>query len=255
MTENGFTKHGIDHLSASSINLWANAPDVWVMQYLHGIRTPMGAAAWRGICVEDAVVEILSGENETPAIDKALQKFDRRFIIGNESTTSERARITPMVKLAVEELRHLGPPEFPDVDEGQNPQEKISITAKGDGWSIPVIGYLDLVFPQQGVVIDLKTTGRIPSTMSAEHQLQRAIYARAKGNMAVKFLYVSDKKTSLLEDGDPSELLAMAKGQIKRIEAFLRHCDKDTAKAIVPVQPSSFYWKGAEQIRQEFYGV
>ena len=27
----GFTKHKIDHLSASSINLWTNAPDVWVM--------------------------------------------------------------------------------------------------------------------------------------------------------------------------------------------------------------------------------
>ena len=37
---NGFEKHNIDHLSASSINLWANAPDVWVMQYLHGKRTP-----------------------------------------------------------------------------------------------------------------------------------------------------------------------------------------------------------------------
>jgi len=25
---NGFEKHGIEHLSASSINLWTNAPDV-----------------------------------------------------------------------------------------------------------------------------------------------------------------------------------------------------------------------------------
>ena len=104
-------------------------------------------------------------------------------------------------------------------------------------------------------MIDLKTTGRIPSTMSAEHQLQRAIYAKAKGNMAVKFLYVSEKKTSMLEDGDPTELLAQAKVQISRMEAFLRHCDKDTARAIVPVQPSSFYWQGAEDLRKEFYGI
>jgi len=39
---NGFEKHNIDHLSASSINLWSNAPDVWVMQYLHGLRTQLG---------------------------------------------------------------------------------------------------------------------------------------------------------------------------------------------------------------------
>jgi hypothetical protein len=253
---NGFEAHNIDHLSASSINLWANAPDVWVMQYLHGMRTPMGAAAWRGICTEDAVVRILMGDSEAASIDQALAKFDKRFPIGDEKTSAERRRIEPMTQLAVEELKQFGKPEFPEDEE--HPQEKISITAKSaDGsWSIPVIGYLDLVFPQHGVVIDLKTTGRLPTSgMSAEHQLQRAIYAKAKGNMSVRFLYVSEKKTLMREDGDPTELLAQAKVQIGRIEAFLRHCDKETAKAIVPVQPSSFYWSGNETLRKEFYGI
>jgi hypothetical protein len=40
----GFTKHNIDHLSASSINLYANAPDVWVVSYLFG--TCLGARQW-----------------------------------------------------------------------------------------------------------------------------------------------------------------------------------------------------------------
>lgn len=249
----GFTRHKIDHLSASSINLWSNAPDVWVMQYLHGLRTPMGAAAWRGICVEDAVVQTLMGDHERAGIDQALAKFDKRFPIGDEKTSRERARIEPMVQLAIEELMEFGKPEFPEDEE--HPQEKISITAKGEDWSIPVIGYLDLVFPQHGVVIDLKTTGRIPSTMSPEHQLQRAIYAKAKGNMAVKFLYVSEKKTSMLEDGDPTEILGKAKMQIGRMEAFLRTLDREQAKAIVPLSPSSFYWQGAEDLRKEFYGI
>jgi hypothetical protein len=252
---NGFEKHGLTHLSASSINLYANAPDVWVVSYLFGRKTPMGPAPWRGICVEDAVVQILMGDSETAAIDQALEKFDKRFPIGDDKTSAERRRIQPMTQLAIEELVEFGKPEFPEDEE--HPQEQISITAKGKGWSIPVIGYLDLVYPQHGVVIDLKTTGRIPSTMSAEHQLQRAIYAKAKGkgNMSVRFLYVSEKKTSMLEDGDPTELLAQAKVQISRMEAFLRHCDKETARAIVPVQPSSFYWQGAEDLRKEFYGI
>ena len=247
----GFQKHGIDHLSASSINLWSNAPDVWVMQYLFGKRTPMGPAPWRGICVEDAVVDTLLGGSEQDAITAALAKFDKRFLIGDEATTKERDMIEPMVQIAVEELREFGKPEFPD---GENKQEKISITAKGNGWSIPVIGFLDLVFPQHGAVIDLKTTGRIPSKMSAEHQIQRAIYSAAKGNMVVKFLYVSPKKASMLEDGDVAETLAKVKQQITRLEAFLRHCDKETARAIVPHNESSFYWRGAEALREEFYG-
>lgn len=247
----GFTKHGIDHLSASNINLWANAPDVWVMQYLYGKRTAMGPAPWRGICVEDAVVEILLGGKETEALDRAMEKFNSRFMIADEAIAREADRIAPMVQIAVAELQQYGKPEFPEDER----QEKISITAKGDGWAIPVIGFLDLVYPDHGLVIDLKTTGRIPSAMSAEHQLQRAIYAKAKGNMAVKFLYVSEKKASLLEDGDPNELLAQAKVQINRMEAFLRTLDKEQARAIVPLAPSSFYWKGSEELRKEFYGL
>jgi hypothetical protein len=248
---NGFEKHGIDHLSASNINLWANAPDVWVMQYLYGKRTAIGPAPWRGICVEDAVVEILLGGKETEALDRAMEKFNSRFMIADEAIAREADRIAPMVQIAVAELQQYGKPEFPEDER----QEKISITAKGDGWAIPVIGFLDLVYPDHGLVIDLKTTGRIPSAMSAEHQLQRAIYAKAKGNMAVKFFYVSEKKASLLEDGDPAELLAQAKVQINRMEAFLRTLDKEQARAIVPLAPSSFYWKGSEELRREFYGL
>lgn len=250
---NGFEKHGIDHLSASSINLWANAPDVWVMQYLHGQRTPFTSPApWRGICVEDAVVETLMGGSEAEAIAKALAKFDQRFPIGDEKTTKERDMVQPMVHIAVEELMEFGKPEFADAE---NKQEKISITAKGNGFEVPVIGFLDLVYPQHGLVVDLKTTSRMPSSMSAEHRLQRAIYAKAKNNMAVKFLYVTPKKAAMLEDGDVAETLAFAKAQISRLEAFLRAVDKDTARAIVPCNPNSFYWQGAEELRKEFYGL
>ena len=120
---------------------------------------------------------------------------------------------------------------------------------------IPVIGFLDLVFPEAGLVIDLKTTGRCPSVMSAEHQLQRAIYQKAKGNQAVKFLYVTPKKTNLLEDGDPNELLGRAKTQITRMERFLRSGTKRDIAGVIPVNPNTFYWNGAEAIREELYGI
>jgi len=248
---NGFEKHGIKHLSASSINLWTNAPDVWVASYLFGKRTPMGAAAMRGICTEDAVVASLTGESDCEAaLSAALEKFDKTFPIGDEKTTKERAMIEPCMNLALEALADYGKPEFPE--EGQ---EKISITAKTDDYEIPVIGFLDLVFPESGLVIDLKTTGRCPSTMSAEHQLQRAIYQKAKGNQAVKFLYVTPKKTALLEDGDPNELLGRAKKQISRLEKFLRAGSRHDIAEVIPVNPNTFYWSGGEAIREELYGL
>ena len=246
---NGFDKHGIKHLSPSSINLWTNAPDVWVAQYLFGMRGPMSAAAMRGICTEDAVVAVLQGKNADGALDAALEKFDQTFPIGDEKTTKERAMIQPCMELAVQELEQYGEPEFPE--EGQ---EKISITAKTDDYEIPVIGYLDLCFPKHGVVIDLKTTGRCPSVMSAEHQLQRAVYQKAKGNQIVKFLYVTPKKTNLLEDGDPSEILRRTKIQITRMERFLRSGNARDVASVIPVNPNTFYWNGAEDIREELYG-
>ena len=246
---NGFQKHGIKHLSPSSINLWTNAPDVWVAQYLFGKRGPMSSAAMRGICTEDAVVAVLQGKNADGALDAALEKFDQTFPIGDEKTTKERAMIQPCMELAIQELEQYGEPEFPE-----DGQEKISITAKTDDYEIPVIGYLDLVFPKHGVVIDLKTTGRCPSVMSAEHQLQRAIYQKAKGNQIVKFLYVTPKKTNLLEDGDPSEILRKTKIQITRMERFLRSGNARDVASVIPVNPNTFYWNGAEDIREELYG-
>lgn len=247
---NGFERHGIGHLSASSINLWTNAPDVWVARYLCSAEFPFRPASERGKAVETAVVETLLGEDEAAAVKRAHEAFDRSFLIGDETTARERDLIAPMVAVAVQELAAFGRPEFPE-----NGQEKVSITAACGDFDIPVFGFLDLVYPRHGLVVDLKTTTRIPASMSADHRLQRAIYAKAKRNMAVRFLYVSAKKAAWLEDGDVAWELAQAKAQIVRLERFLRTCDAETARAIVPVNPNSFYWRDAERVRSEIYGL
>ena len=247
---NGFQQHGIDHLSASSLNLWTNAPEVWVAQYLLGKRIPFGPAPKRGQAVEAAVAEVLCGASVDEAVARAEAGFDKQFLIGDEKTTKERALIAPMARIAVDELAHLGEPQFT----AEGAQEKISITANMGNWSIDLWGFLDFVYPEHGLVVDLKTTTRIPSQMSADHQLQRAIYAKAKGNHAVKFLYVSAKSTRWLEDGDMAKNLARAKVKIARLECFLKDRSAEYLRKIVPVNPSSFYWRGAERMREEIYG-
>ena len=74
------------------------------------------------------------------------------------------------------------------------------------------------------------------------------------GNSAVKFLYVSPKKANWLEDGDVSETLKLAKQKIIRLERFLRHVpDAETAASIIPHNPNSFYWNGAEDLAQQHF--
>lgn len=249
---NGFEKHGIGHLSASSINLWANAPDVWVARYLHGMKSNFGPAPRRGQCVEDAVADALNGKALAEGIAAAEEKFDRTFLIGDEATTKERALIAPMAEIALAELEGYGKPD--DIPSDKH-QHKIEIKADFGDWSIPIIGYLDFKFSGHGLVVDLKTTTRVPSVMSADHQLQRAIYAKASGNAAVKFLYVSAKKASWLEDGDPAEVLARAKMQIARLERFLTQLDADTALDCVPHNPNTIFWRGDEAARHQFFGT
>ena len=170
---NGFAKHGIDHLSASSVNLWVNAPDMWVAKYLHGFKGRFGPAPVRGQCVEDGVVLALQGKSVADATAAAFARFDKTFTKPDDDTAKERDLLAPMIEAALGELRDFGEPEFQD---GQ--QEKISINADFGDWSIPVIGFLDLVYPSLGLVIDLKTTTRIPSQMSPEHQMRRQIPLR-----------------------------------------------------------------------------
>ncbi len=249
---NGFEKHNVNHLSASSINLWVNAPDLWIAKYLHGMKSNFGPAPRRGQCVEDAVGDALNGIPFDKAVADAERKFDKTFLIGDEATTKERALIAPMAEIALAELGGYGKPQAIDPEFHQH---RIEIKADFGGWHIPIIGFLDFRFPDGGLVVDLKTTTRVPSVMSPDHQLQRAIYAKANGNAAVKFLYVSAKKASWLEDGDPAEVLARAKMQIARLERFLTRCDKDVALEIVPHNPNSFYWRGDETARNQFFGT
>ena len=95
----------------------------------------------------------------------------------------------------------------------------------------------------------------MPSTMSIEHQRQRAFYQKSSGNTAVKFLYVTPKKCEMKEDGDADELMTEIKAHLTRQEAFLRLGDKELLRSIVPVDPSSFYWRGDENTRLELFGV
>lgn len=246
----GFARHGIKHLSASSINLWINAPDLWVAKYIHGFKSTFGPAPRRGQCVEDVVAGVLNGKSMSYSLQRGLQRFENDFGPDDGPNDKERALIEPMAEQAVAELEQYGAPDFPE-----NGQHKISIDARFDGWAIPVIGYLDFVFPEHGLVVDLKTTTRVPSTMSPDHQLQRAIYHCAKGNQAVKFLYVSGKKASWLEDGEPFEVLARAKHHIARMDSFLALCDADTALRVVPHNPSSFYWRDDRSAMHEIFGT
>ena len=76
--KNGFEMHGIEHLSNSSISLWESNPAQWVMNYLLKQRRPAGAAMIRVTVDEDAVVDVLNGNDVEQAIQDAEKAFDEK---------------------------------------------------------------------------------------------------------------------------------------------------------------------------------
>lgn len=256
MTMNGFEKHGIRHTSATSINKWIEAPCAWIAQYLYGRKSPFGAAAAAGTFTEQAITDIiLNGMEAQEAITKAIGDWNTRFpLCFDESAIKRRDAIPSMVENALAELSHYGTPER--APEGNwNGQHEININCNGDGWVLPIKGYLDFWFPHHGLIVDLKTTFRMPSELSASHKRQAGIYSAAMGNQAVKFLYVTPKKAGWLDAVDIQETLAEIKGVLNRQEKFLQLGDKELLKSIVPVNLDTFYWSDDLATRKELYGI
>lgn len=253
---NGFERHGINHSSASAINMWVDAPHMFVAQYLFNKRSAFGAAAKAGILVEEAVVNVLArGWTELDAVRHAYGEYAKFTALGCSDADTKRGEgIDGMIEQALKALAPYGEPEFDrDVVSGNLKQKKVELTCNGDGWALPIIGYIDLHFPKHGLIVDLKTTMRMPSAMSDSHMRQRCIYQKCFGNQAVKFLYVTPKKSELFDVGDVTGRLGEIKAILNRQEKFLRLGDKELLRDIVPVVAGNFYHD--ETVSQELFGI
>lgn len=240
-----FKQHGIEHLSPSSINAWINAPSLWVLEKLLKFRGPMGAAAHRGTATEAGVSAGLFDHtmSEADCIAAALPVFDKLTALsGDPKRDTERGVIPGMVKQGLA-LRSHGVPIRPNAGTrfGSQEQHKVEITL--EGVSVPVIGYLDWLYPEE--VLDLKTTLRVPSTMGEAHLRQATVYKHAHMDRRVRFFYISDKRaekhTLTREQFDQAtrELTCAA----QRLERFLGlSADPHELAAVVPHSSDSFYF-------------
>lgn len=237
-----FDTHGIGHLSASSLNTWINAPSLWLMEKLLGKRGQMGCAAHRGTATEAGVSAGLFNhamtEEQCEAV--ALPVYDRLTALsGDPKRDAERQVIPGMIRQGLA-LRDHGQPIRPN----ESDQHRVEIRL--EGVSVPVIGFLDWLYADE--VLDLKTTLRVPSSMSEAHLRQASIYKTAHMDKRVRFFYVSDKKsekhtlTREQYDGALRQLTLSA----QRLERFLG-LSKDARELaeIVPHSSESFYFSDA----------
>jgi hypothetical protein len=230
--------HGMRWLSHSSLDLARVDLGLWSMRYLFGVRDPANAAMARGLAVElGCQIAHTGGEFDDPA-EEALKEFNKRTALGVDggAREKERANIKPMV----EQYLTLFDGDLPKL-EGYQRRVEIEIP----GIDIPCMGYTDFDF--EDAVIDLKTTMRLPSAISASHRRQGAIYQRASGNRAVDFIYLTPKKSvrHRLTDSDQDWLEVCETA--KRLNAFLEKFDtkEEIAAAVIP-NFDHFYWSSPQ---------
>lgn len=261
-------RHGVNHLSASNINLARADLGLWSMQYLFGIKSRPSVAMWRGVACEDGVAAGLATpdmpvDDAIAVAEKTLKKkttggritgnlYDaddvedaRKALAGYETP---RTAYPGAVRNALEALRPYGAPS--------SAQEKIEIRL--DGVPVPIIGYKDFSYDDHGMDVDLKCPARLPSIMVADHRLQGAIYWAASGNRAQRFCYATQKEASILElDADTARnALRTATGIALTLERFLSISDdREELAALVIPDYSGFRWSPAQTAAaQEIFG-
>ncbi len=254
---NPFQKFDITHVSPSSVNLFEACPSAWVARYLLGRRVKANPAMVRGTLVEEAVMNTLyHGRSVKESTGIAIADYDKRFPFPlDRKIQKEREALPDFITQSVKALQKEGAPTYGNADKKVS-QIKVEKMLELDDYSILMIGYLDFWYPDKGRVIDLKTTHRVPNSMSVAHRRQQAFYANCMSNHDVRFCYVSTKKYAEFNNPDVRADIASTKVQVARMGRFLDSCDSVAhAVAMVPVDPSSFYWRNDIDYRVDTFGI
>lgn len=251
---NGFALHKLDHLSATSLNLWAAEPALWIAEKLLKRRAPVGCAAHRGTAAEEGVAAGLFNPAMPVAVCQAaaLAAFDRLAALsGDPNRAKEREAIPGIVEAALSELRAYGIPTPPDHPAKQHRVEIVLADVP-----VPVIGYQDFRWDGHAIVLDLKTQLRLSSEISDAHARQGAVYV-AGTNRQMRFCYATPKKVAVYALENPAAHLEVLRQFALRLERFLRvSADPHELAGIVCPDFESFWWSSPEAraLGRELYG-
>lgn len=246
---NPFEPHGIDHISVSQLNSWAAAPGIYVMERLLGHKTPVGAAAHRGSAVEDGVIAGLMGASLKDAIDAANAVFTERTALSSDPRRDkERDSLAGMVEQGISLLSPWGKPD----------RIQVRKEWQMEGIAVPVLGFSDAEYDAHGLIIDLKTSHALPTTIRTSHARQVASYVGAGSNITGGVAYVTSKKSALYQLENPAAHIAALTRMAHSLQNFLAiSTDGHELASLITVDTDSFYLADprARQHAFEVFGV
>lgn len=210
---------------------------MYVLEKVIGVRQTVGAPAHRGIAVEEGVTLGLLNPDApmTDCVAAAQKKYDTVSALSGDARRQDyRETIPAMVERALSELRPYGVPS----------RTQGFIEWKPDGLSLPIVGYFDYEWAQHGIIVDLKTTEKLPSQNKVPHARQVSLYA-SSDNMDGRLTYVTPKKSATYRVENIREHRNALHQIALRVEKFLSLSDDpEFFKSIIVPDLESFYWGG-----------
>jgi len=233
--------------SPSKLNLFVAERAMFFLEYVLGEKQLVGPPAHRGVAVEDGVTHGLTDLSASvkECADVALTTYDSRTALSTDERREKyRATIPAMVETALGELRQYGKPTG----------MQGLVEWKPDGLQLPVVGYYDYEWSNHGILADLKTSERIPSSIKFSHARQVAHYA-VSDNVDARLIYVSPKKMEIfrLENVRAHrESLALIAESVEKFFAISDNPEELKKHALPNLD--SFYWV-SPQLRQRAYEI
>ena len=240
-------RFSLRHFSHSSLDLARNDLGLWALRYLFKVYDPGNAAMERGKSVEHGCYVAHVGSEFDDPIEEAVREFNKATALGGNGEARDREREN--IPLMVQQYIDLFDGNLPTLEGFQR-----RIEVEVPGCPIPVIGYTDFDF--EDVIVDLKTTTRLPSAISAAHRRQGAIYSRASGNRGVDFIYLTPRKAARYQlensDQDWLEVCQTAHRLLRFLDKF--ETREEVASVVIP-NFDTFYWSAPstrEKAREVF---
>ena len=224
--------------SFSSINKFKHNPSEWLGHYGLGLRVSSSPAMVRGTLAEfGAYYKIKKGMQQKD--DKPFDKLITHMFKKNKFFDADN-EISNAIEIAKKFEEKLYERQLRNIVSYQ--KEKVETI---DGLKYPVRLFTD--FEYDNLIVDLKSTLRMPTKPKIDHIRQQALYS-VLHDKPIALLYATPKKTMWydLTKEDIKEGYAELISDFKSLENYIDMCNNSLEDAIkitpLNTDPSPFYW-------------
>ena len=239
-----FKKHDVNHLSASTINLWISQPALCLLKIAGLSDHEAGPAAWRGSATDIAITEA-AFQPHTPddkLIGEALNAFDTKVEettneVPEDKIKKERDTLHKYVSVGAKFYRNIK--ERPIESQGR-------VVANIGEIDVPFFGFFDLLYDDK--VRDIKTVGRKVSELTQAASRQASIYGHAT-KREPWIDYVTQKEVLSFKVTNPQYHLRQLEIAALGLQKVLSHSN-DIIECCQLVYPDLDHWMWTETMKR-----